>query len=47
MTDNHPAAPRTDPPPEHTCGTWYRAGVVTAGCPGCAAGRRAGSAVLR
>jgi len=27
--------PRLDPPPDHTCGTWFRAGVITRSCPGC------------
>ena len=27
--------PRLDKAPEHTCGNWFRAGVVTVGCPGC------------
>jgi len=31
--------PRLDPAPKHTCGTWFRAGVFTAGCAGCAADR--------
>ena len=27
--------PRLDTAPRHTCGTWFRAGVITVGCPGC------------
>ena len=27
--------PRLDTPPEHTCGTAFRAGVRTVGCHGC------------
>ena len=27
--------PRLDTPPKHTCGTIFRAGVITVGCPGC------------
>jgi hypothetical protein len=27
--------PGLDTPPEHTCGTVHRAGVITVGCPGC------------
>lgn len=27
--------PRIDTLPAHTCGTAYRAGVATVGCPGC------------
>lgn len=38
--------PRVDPPPEHTCGTTYRAGVATVGCPGCAGRLVAASIVV-
>jgi hypothetical protein len=27
--------PRLDTAPEHSCGTWFRGGVITVGCAGC------------
>lgn len=38
--------PRLDTPPEHTCGTVFRAGVITVGCPGCLRHTAVGSSVL-
>ena len=35
MAPNTRMTPRLDTAPEHTCGTWFRAGVITIGCPGC------------
>lgn len=32
--------PQLDPAPLHTCGTLYRAGVITAKCLGCQIGIR-------
>ncbi|MBS2538919.1 hypothetical protein KGQ20_39850 [Catenulispora sp. NF23] len=38
--------PRLDAAPEHTCGTAFRAGVITVGCPGCQRHTAAGTPVL-
>lgn len=35
MNTNPPFKPQIDPAPLHNCGTLYRAGVITRGCPGC------------
>lgn len=47
MAHPSPVVPRIDPPPEHTCGTWHRAGVTTAGCPGCTGTRAAAPSLAR
>jgi hypothetical protein len=47
MSPKPTIVPRIDAPPEHTCGTWFRAGVLTRGCPGCATGSAPSSAPIR
>jgi len=47
MAETPRVVPRIDPPQEHTCGPLHRAGVTTAGCPGCTTARTAAPAVTR
>ena len=35
MHTQPPRKPQIDPAELHNCGTLHRAGVITAGCPGC------------